>query len=280
MTRNGSDRKNGRRILYFLVILFVILAAAIFVTSYVYYRNYERHYKLEIDHQLSAISDLKVNELVGWKNERMGDAGVFYHNSLFSSRVRHLFNDPNDTESQAEVREWLEKELAYPEYDRIYLMDTNGTLRMSVPGTPKTVTTTVLQQLPLILQSGNITILDFYRDDSDQKIYLTIIVPVYDDQGNGQPLGFLAFQDDPGVYLYPFISEWPGPSASAETLIIRRDGNDALYLNDLRFRNNSALNLRFPLDRTDVPEVKAALGEEGIVEGTDYRGAPVIAALQ
>src|ERR1019366_2409120 len=47
-----------------------------------------------------------------------------------------------------------------------------------------------------------------------------------------------------------------------------------------KFRTNSALNFRIPLARTNVPAVKAALGQEGIVEGTDYRGAPVVAALR
>jgi PAS domain S-box-containing protein len=280
MTGHGPDPKNGQRVRYLLVMLFVILAAAILVTSYVYYQNYEKNYKQEMDHQLTAISDLKVNELVNWKTERMADAGVFFHNPLFSSRVQHLFNDTNDTETREELRAWLEKELGYNQYDRIYLMDTTGTLRMSVPATERPVAATVVRQLPPVLPSGNITILDFYQDDYDQKIYLTIIVPLYDDQEYGESLGYLAFQIDPGINLYPYISEWPGPSESAETLVVRREGSEAVYLNNIRFNNNSALILRFPLDRTDVPAVKAALGEEGMVEGTDYRGVPVIAAIR
>ncbi|MGZ8948675.1 MAG: sensor histidine kinase [Candidatus Aminicenantales bacterium] len=50
-------------------------------------------------------------------------------------------------------------------------------------------------------------------------------------------------------------------------------------MNELRFQKNTALKLRIPLGRQDVPAVKAALGQQGIVEGVDYRGAPVIAAL-
>jgi PAS domain S-box-containing protein len=280
MSGISPDRVNGQRVRYLLVILFVIMTVAILVTSYVYYQNYEEHYKLEIDHQLTAISDLKVNELVNWRTERLSDAGTFFHNPLFSSRVRHLFNDTNDAETRGEVRAWLEKELAPNQYDRVYLMDTTGTLRMSVPDTQNPVAATVSRELPRILASGNITVLDFYRDDSDQKIYLTIVVPLYDEQEGGQPQGFLAFQVDPGSYLYPFINEWPGPSASAETLILRQEGNEAVYLNGVKFSNNPPLTLRIPLDRTEVPAVKAALGGEGIVEGADYRGVPVIAAIR
>jgi len=280
MTGDEPGRRNGLRTRNFMVLFFVIMAVMIIASSYVYYQNYEKNYKLEIYHQLTAVSDLKVNELGDWKTERMGDAGIFFHNPLFSSRVRHLVNDDNDTETRGELRAWLEKELMYTQYSRVYVMDTAGTLQMSVPDTQRSVATAVVQHLPTVLVSGNITILDFYRDDNDQKVYLAIIVPIYDDQERGQPLGFVAFQVDPEKYIYPFIREWPGPSASAETLIVRQEGNEAVYLNDLRFSNNSALELRFPLDQKGLSSVKAVLGEEGLVGGTDYRGVPVIAVIR
>ncbi len=280
MTGNGPERRNGLRTRNFMVLFFVIMAVMIIASSYVYYQNYEKNYKLEIDHQLTAVSDLKVNGLVDWKTERMGDAGIFFHNPLFSSRVRHLVNDDNDTETRGELRAWLEKELMYTQYSRVYVMDTAGTLRLSVPDPQRPVPKAVVQHLPKVLVSGNITILDFYRDDNDQKVYLAFIVPIYDDQERGQPLGFLVFQVDPEKYIYPFIREWPGPSTSAETLIVRQEGNEAVYLNDLRFSNNSALDLRVPLDRKESPAVKAVLGEVGLVGGTDYRGVPVIAVIR
>ena len=85
---------------------------------------------------------------------------------------------------------------------------------------------------------------------------------------------------DPSVYLYPFIQRWPTPSETAETLLIRREGNEAVFLNELKFQKNTALTLRVSLDSTDLPAVKAALGQEGIVEGIDYRGVPVLAAVR
>ncbi|MCX6699898.1 MAG: PAS domain S-box protein [Methanomicrobiales archaeon] len=280
MTGDVPGRRNGLRTRNFMVLFFVIMVVMILASSYVYYQNYEKNYKLEINRHLTAVSDLKVKELVDWKTERMVDAGIFFHNPLFSSRFRHLVNDENDTETRGELRAWLEKELVYTQYSRVYVMDTAGTLRMSVPDTQRPVATVVVQQLPGVLVSGNTTILDFYRDDNDQKVYLAIIVPIYDDQERGQPLGFVAFQVDPEKYIYPFIREWPGPSASAETLIVRQEGNEVVYLNDIRFSNNSALKLRVPLDRKELPAVKAVRGEVGMVGGTDYRGVPVIAAIR
>jgi PAS domain S-box-containing protein len=121
---------------------------------------------------------------------------------------------------------------------------------------------------------------DFYRGDVDQAIHLAILVPIRSGQPGGQVLGVVALRIDPAVYLYPFISRWPTPSTTAETLLIRRDGDDALFLNELLFQKNTALTLRVPLTSHDVPAVKAALSETGVVEGVDYRGVRVIADVR
>lgn len=53
-----------------------------------------------------------------------------------------------------------------------------------------------------------------------------------------------------------------------------------MFLNDLKFHKDAALNLRIPLESKDVPAVRAVLGQKGIFEGTDYRGVPVIADVR
>ena len=40
------------------------------------------------------------------------------------------------------------------------------------------------------------------------------------------------------------------------------------------------LTLHFPLINTDIPAVKAVLGQTGAVEGMDYRGEPVLADVR
>jgi hypothetical protein len=50
-----------------LLLVFVLLAAGIVTSGYFYYRNYEQHYRVEVEGQLSAIADLKVGMLVQWR---------------------------------------------------------------------------------------------------------------------------------------------------------------------------------------------------------------------
>jgi PAS domain S-box-containing protein len=60
-------------------------------------------------------------------------------------------------------------------------------------------------------------------------------------------------------------------------LLVRREGDTVLFLNDPRHRNGSALAFHLPLTQTNSPAVLAALGRVGTLEGTDYRGEPVLA---
>ena len=123
---------------------------------------------------------------------------------------------------------------------------------------------------------GQVTFTDFYRDTPGGPIRLALLAPIYAGGLHSRPLGVLVLRIDPEVSLYPFIQEWPAPSSTAETLLVRREGNNVLFLNELKFEQNTALNLRIPLADTQVLAVKAVLGQTGIVQGMDYRGVPVI----
>src|SRR3546814_2273163 len=77
------------------------------------------------------------------------------------------------------------------------------------------------------------------------------------------------------------VQTWPTTSASAETLLVRRDGDSVLFLNELRHRSGTALRLRLPLQGTNaVPALIAVTGEARVAEGADYRGEPVLAAVR
>ena len=270
-----SDNKEKRTLSVLLLIL-VILSAGIVTTGYVYYRKYEKHYRTEVERQLSAIAEMKVGELVLWRKERLGDAAFFYKNGNFSALVRKYLKTPGDAEAQTKLRTWLRQLQAGYQYDRIFLLDTQGVERMSVPNTPEPVDPHLLQQAPGILRLKQVTFLDLHRDAPDRPIYLSVVVPILDGQEGSRTIGLLVLRIDPQKYLYPFINRWPTPSKTAETLLIRGEGNDALILNELKFQKNTALKLRIPIEKTEILSVKAVLGQQRVIEGKDYRGVPVI----
>ena len=263
----------------YAVLSFIVLAVVIITFGSLYYRTYADHFRKEAGRDLLAITELKVDGLSRWRKERMGDGEVFCHNPIFSRLVRQWFDQPEDADARQQLQMWLGKIKDYYHYERVFLLDTQAVERLSIPEKGRPVSD-ISQHLDEVLRSGKVTFMDFHRHAPDQPIVLGVLVPVSDEADANRPLGILILQIDPAHYLYPFIQSWPIPSETAETLIVRREGNEVLFLNELRFQPNAALQLRIPLTRTDLPAVKAVLGRQGLVTGFDYRNKPVLAAVQ
>ena len=225
---------------------------------------------------LSAVADSKVGELVQWRRERMADGGILFKNAALSALVRRVLEKPADADAQRELQVWFGKYAAHYRYDEVRLLDTQGVTRLSAPAGLPEVTAEVVEHASEARRSGQVTLQDFYRSSHDQQIRLAVLIPILDESDANRTLGVIVLRIDPDKYLHPLIKRWPTPSATAETLPVRRDGNDVLYLNDLRHRTNSALVLRLPLTRTNLLAVRAVFGQTGIMSGVDYRGVPAL----
>ena len=269
-----------RRAGYFFILIFTLLAAGIITTSYFYYRHHEQYFRAQVENELSSIATLKVGELALWRNERFSDGLVLSKNMAFSAQVRSFLGKPDDPDARRQLQAWMSEYRAIYQFRRVSLFDADGAVRMSSPETQSPMDLHDAREILEIMRSGRMSFLDFHRHTPDGAIHLAVVIPIFNKPDRKQPLGVLALSIDPQIYLYPFISKWPIPTRTGETLLVRRDGNSALYLNDLKFRKNTALNLRVPLTDAKTPAVMAALGHEGIVEGVDYRGDPVIAAIK
>ena len=261
-----------------LLLVFVLLAAGIVTLGTLYFRDEARRYRDEVERQLAAVAELKSSELTQWRAERLGDASLFLGNTAFSALVRRAFDDPRDVEAKSQVRTWLTRVETHFAYDRAFLLDAGGAERLAVPEGRAPLSSVIARRVPEVLRSGEVAFEDFYRNEHDQRIYLNVLVPIIDERSRA--LGVVALRIDPETYLYPFINRWPTTARTAETLIVRRDGNDALFLNELKYQKHTALVRRVPLTSQDVAAVKAVRGMERIVEARDYRGVAVIAALR
>ncbi len=263
-----------------LLLVFVSLAAGIVAAGGLLYRSQQDTCRTEAERALAAVANLKVSDLSMWRSERLADAHVFYKNRAFSALVRRCIERPKDWPLQEELRTWIGHFQVSEHYDRVALFDAAGKRWMSVPDAKERLSSVTTERVCEVLRLGQLTFEDFHRNEDAGKIYLRLFVPIRDGQAGSRPLGVLMLRIDPRRYLYPFLQRWPTPSETAETLLIHREGNEAVFLNELKFQKHTVLAFRLSLASTATPAVKAARGQEGIVEGVDYRGVPVLAALR
>ena len=114
--------------------------------------------------------------------------------------------------------------------------------------------------------------------NKQKQAMLLIAVPVIGPQHSAIAVVLLFL--DPNSYLFPLINSWPTPSRTAETLLVRRDGDSVLFLNQLRHTDHPPLTLRLPLSLKALPAAWAALQRQGTLEGIDYRGVPVLSVTR
>jgi PAS domain S-box-containing protein len=130
-------------------------------------------------------------------------------------------------------------------------------------------------------KKNDVVFSDFYWDEKKGEVHLAMAMPIVILQKNNTiHLGSVLIIIDPNKRLYPAIKLWPVPGATGESLLVYRDGNDVVYLTELRHIKNIPAMMRYPLTETYMPAVKAVLGEKGVVEGKDYRKKNVLAAIK
>ena len=260
-----------------LITLFACLTLGIMAAGYYYYWHYERGYRAEIERLLSSVGELKVGELVQWRNERLADAAVLYENGLFIQLMERVIRRPDDRDARKQMEIWLGNIRKAYQYKNVLVLDASGHLIQSVKGPHQAVCEEIEKHILRVSQSPGPVFLDFHRETPGGAITLSVLTPIF----NGHRfVGIVALVIDPDTYLYPMIQRWPTPSKTAETLLVRREGNDVVFLNDLKFKKNTAVQLRFPLFQKDLPAARAAQGEEGVIEGIDYRGEKVVASIR
>jgi PAS domain S-box-containing protein len=137
-----------------------------------------------------------------------------------------------------------------------------------------------LDALARAIDGRRVLISELYAGGPDGRPRLDVVAPLSAAAEGTQTVGALILRVDARAFLYALIWSWPLPSRSAETLLVRRDGDDVLYLNDLRHQERTALTLRIPIGRTDLPAVAAVTGWEDVFYGRDYRGVRVIAVMR
>ncbi len=265
-----------------LMVVLTLMVAAVLAGGSWFYHNQEQLLQQNASDELQTIAKLKVDQIVGWRAEHLTDATLLMDNPFFIEGVARWITAPDPEATQRLLTQFRSLQAHY-HYFNVLLVDANGQSRLTLSGKTDQIHTEIRHALTLAVRERRAILTDIYRNTDHPTPLLSIIAPLFalNGEGTGSPLGAMILQTDASQFLYPLIQSWPTTSRSAETLIIRRDGDSVLFLNNVRHQENSALVLRIPLRKTEVPAVQAVLGKEGVMKnGVDYRGIPVVAVLK
>ena len=234
------------------------------------------------EREVSTIADLKAAQIANWWRERHSDAEVIFKTPMIQSRALEFLS--GSAPAGQELLAWMEMRRELNHYRQLILYDARGKPRLSAPPNSSLANTAHDRNFQAALRARGILTTDLHiygEAASGQRplVTLSLWIPMGVKPGpDASAEGALLIEIDPYQFLYPLIQSWPSFSRTSETLLVRREGDEVVYLNALRHRANAELSFRLPIHGR--PTLPAALGHEGVVEGEDYRYVPVLAAVR
>ena len=228
--------------------------------------------------QLQAIAELKARQIEDWLKERVGDAEFAGSSEFFADKYRR-WQEEGDLASRDVLQVRMEELSRNPGFTGVMLLDKAGVRLWGSGQVPLSVAAPLLAGAREAARDGRQHMVGPYRDGAG-ALRLDFVVPLKAPAGH-PPVVVLT--TDPADWLFHTLRNWPAPGASGEMLLFRRDGDQVLFLNDLRHGSGGALNWRLPLASPSLLEARAlreGVPSGSLLEGEDYRGTPVLGVVQ
>ncbi len=274
----GNDEiiQKARQTTSRLVTLFIILAVAIIGVAIAFTVFRIQSIQSAKGEEMQAIADEKLTQIENWRNERIGDGLVI---QTRPSIIRYLkqYSDAPSTQTMSDIDRWLEIFKSAYHYQSYLVFDAEGRFLFADVNQPESIGEHTQADVLQVIHTQQVILSDLYKLDSSGNIRMDLLVPVVDVYGDGRVVGVVVLRIDPNRDLYSFIEKWPVESKTGETVLFMPQGDTLIYLNELRFNKDAALNFSIPIDTPKLPAGLVIKGERGVIFGTDYRGVSVIA---
>lgn len=258
-----------------LLAVFLVFSAGIIGGGYAYYLRYSAAAVQEKSDLIAVIGESKAQDISDWRAERKAHLVSMARSPVMRIYLRRFLASPGDKQLRGLIQERLASFVLYSGFSSAYFTGPDGKVLAWGGEKERTLNPGAAALLRRAADPRAAVMSDLVPDRKGRPaIYLAVLAA-----RSGAGKLYLTVKLDPYVYLYPLIEKWPTSSPSAETLLVRRDGGDVLFLNELRHRAGTALKLRMPLSEKELPSAAALRGFTGVMRGRDYRGVPVLAYI-
>ena len=254
--------------------VFGIIALVLIGAGYLYYRAETAEITRDKSQTLASISELKARQIAQWRHDILSEARRAAGDPVLVATLEECLRAPGDKGLRSKLAECLRQEVFDEEdHSGSLIFDAGSNVVVSNDDDGSVLTEATRVALRDALATGQVGFSDFYIG-STGAVHLDAVAPVKDKTGN--LLGGVILRHESEDFLFPLVQSWPIPTNSAETILVERDGDNALFVTD---KGHKPLTRRVPLTQTDAPAVQMVLGKRGIFEGRDYRGVEVIGDL-
>lgn len=224
---------------------------------------------------VAAIGKLKAKQIGDWLDDRHSDIKTLSDDSYFARDVEQwLHSGRVDNRQRARITQRMDAFIESHNYHSIGIYDGEGRFVLRA-GNEIEHEEDMTEYARRTMTLSHIDLIDLHRhEDPGLPVGLGFISAL---KVGKKSIGAVYFSENPQNYLFPLIETQPVPSETAETQLVRSEGDRVLFLNKLRKREDGPMSFSLPLASPNLAAARAVLGESGLLEHAyDYTGASVL----
>ncbi|MDD5175436.1 MAG: PAS domain S-box protein [Sterolibacterium sp.] len=256
-----------------IVCLIILLGAGLYRIHALLYEQARN----TAEQQLHSVASLKSWEIKQWLDDRL----VFLSeppDGIMAKNFARLLSGREAAAAQVLQARFRYMRAKIPEITSIWLYDPAGHPLLGSNTPHSRFDERHREAARKVLEKRLAGFVDFHRTGgASGDVVLDLLVPlIVEPAGEATMIGYALFQIDPRQKLYPLLSQWPAPSASAESFLVRREGAEVVFLSPLRHLEAEPLSLRRPIDAPRFITSQTLRGDGEVLAGVDYRGEPAL----
>lgn len=284
-----------------LICYFILMTTIpILIVSSTAYNSGKKALNERVVEKLTSIADLKETQLSTWLQERIVDIGVLstnksleisFSNLLYLREAFRTIGGMKESEIgkvyYKRLSEYLGKIKSKFIYcDEIAILDIeNGEIVMSTTESNIGLKDSDYKYYLKVLESNEIPFEDIHYSRYTKQSGMTF----FGSMKRTDPItleetefvnGIVLIRVNTNDALEALIQEWPGRGETGESVLVRRNEDQLVFLNNTRHLDNTALRMSIPVKSLVTESFMLDDMEEGIIEAVDYRGIDVLLAFR
>ncbi|HEX3877579.1 MAG TPA: histidine kinase [Bryobacteraceae bacterium] len=252
------------------LLIFLAVGCIAFASAAAWYYSVERRQaQADVSQQIAAVAEIQVEQIANWRAERMGDATVLMADPIASAAER-ILDHRASTRDREDVTALCTRIAQTYHYAGVALADTSGLIQLLGPANTSDPAARALINQAISEQKAVLS--DLALESGRPMMH--VAVPV-------AHRGAVLLDIDPQYFLYPYLAAWPGKTATAESLLVRHEVDDIVYLSPRRNQLSGSASVFFRRALPDSRRLASADFELGWnTRSTDYRSVPVIGTVR
>ncbi|MDD5360904.1 MAG: PAS domain S-box protein [Ignavibacteria bacterium] len=273
--------KTSQRIKFrglFIAIISLIILTLIVLGYVNVNKTREKQYN-SASENLRIISDNKVDRINKWRNSIILGSRKFMNDIVIQRFLNDWFSSEIKKDDDTFIKKWLTNFLDSGEVKEFAVFSPERKCLVFSDKPENYSEKERISAFNKCLQGKDVVMSDLYFENEYDSARISVFIPVINTNSLKRIVsGVIMLEINPYIELFPIIEFWPLKSNLSQSVLIRRDSANVLYIVNRLSEKNSVLKLKSPLNDTDFVSVKAVNGRTGIFEGKDYNKREVISS--